>query len=147
MPKRVRDTAGQGAPSADATAAALLDELIGETPDEPASAQELSEPALDSDDREDWASDEERDAGVFLADEPEPEPEPAPALDVLAKLQTIGNIRANLLLQLEATDAALHPTIREAFDAGMAKVEIAREAGVSRQTVYNVLAAGEKGGE
>jgi hypothetical protein len=57
------------------------------------------------------------------------------------KLETIGRRRTMLTAALAEVDAALWPAIVEADEAKVPKTTIAKLAGVTRQTVYNVLAA------
>ena len=64
--------------------------------------------------------------------------------EAIARLQTLGQRRDRLRLQLDAVETELRETIRGAAAAGVPKRVIARTAGVVRQTVYNVL--GSNGG-
>lgn len=73
------------------------------------------------------------------------------AVDVLAehgeKLRKLGARRLRLMTQLaDVEEQLLEEAIPAAFRAGMPKATIAKQAGVVRQTVYNVLAREETQG-
>lgn len=150
--RRVRDTAGMPAPAEaevedfgdepapEPTDEALLAELTGE---EPASAPELSEPAIVAED-------------VLPVDADAPGTGPPPLApddlgsfqkDALtAVLQAACQRREAAEKELAEAMTQVHTAIRVAHEGGLAKLAIASAAGVSRQTVYNVLATEEKGG-
>lgn len=55
------------------------------------------------------------------------------------RLRSVGRRRTRTLQRLAALEVEIAETIREADAAGVPKLQIAKEAGVVRQTVYNVL--------
>ncbi len=63
-----------------------------------------------------------------------------------AVIAELGRRRARLISRLEETETELWAAIVAADKADVSKAHIARAAGVSRQTVYNVLAASEQTG-
>ena len=79
--------------------------------------------------------------------EPEPEPDPEPIAEetrpAWAKVQSLGRRRKGLVSALEKTEAELWAAFAEADAEGTPKTAIAAAAGVTRQTVYNVLASRE----
>jgi len=96
------------------------------------------------------------DAELYRQEAQLPEPRvlpaatPAPAVpdhheDIVARLRDVGARRTALQEQLTIAELRLVGAIVDAFDAGVPKRAIAREAGVVRQTVYNVLARREAG--
>lgn len=58
--------------------------------------------------------------------------------DVRDELQATGNKRRNAERELAETTETLHTLIPDAVVAGIPIAEIARLAGVSRQTVYTI---------
>lgn len=168
-PERTRDTAGQDAPKDEAEVVAAPVVVPGSVslpvvPIEP--APELEPDEYDELDVGAVDTDENLALVEFIAGEPEPdeapdetpvvapelEPEPEPEADggsleapELEHLRRLGRARANYQRRLDSTETELYAAIRVAFGAGVAKLTIAQEAGVSRQTVYNVLARREAG--
>lgn len=54
-------------------------------------------------------------------------------------LEAAAHARNEALEQLADADAALHALVQEALQAGTPKTEVARRAGLSRQTIYNLI--------
>lgn len=63
----------------------------------------------------------------------------ADATAAIVKLTALGRRRKRLVDGLAAVDAEMLQAIRAADAVGVPKLRIAQEAGVARQTVYNVL--------
>jgi DNA-binding phage protein len=64
------------------------------------------------------------------------------APDVVSALREAGTRRADAAAERHAASAELRRRVREAWAAGVNVSRIAREAGLSRQGVYDMLADG-----
>jgi hypothetical protein len=141
--KRVRDTAGEGEITAVPEERTAGDELTMTDAELAAAVASVNSSHVAADPGVQEALADLLTVPVPVPAEPAPVPEHHEA--IVTRLRVAGALRARLQSELDIAEAKLNRAIEAAHDSRVPKRAIAREAGVVRQTVYNVLARREAG--